>query len=373
MATLISLLTRVKRKLRKSRKLPVWRLEGGIRQSGTPLKVTYIGQSKHKEYFKRMVFDGTPRETQEGLVHINRVQTAWERMSKEVNLIVIQMEQSQESLSKQGFFSIPCWIEVIRTVSEDEKQLPRSKNLKEDLRKIRKYGHTYEVVTDRGSFEDFYKNMYLPYTVMRYDKEAVPVTLKKMMEEWPNCELLKVKRNDETVAGLVILYGKNDARSWKIGVRDGKQHFAKQGAVAAAYFFEAKYLAKKGWKEVNMGGTRSFLQDGQYLFKKKWGIRLGRPWGQRFYIKPILPTRGLEEFFLNNPFLHLIDESYQGVAFVPDADQLEQQQLDRLVRDYWVDGMDKLEVYSLKGDFGSTGLQPPRKGVKLLCADQLWE
>ncbi len=363
-----SLLRKMLRRV-AGQKLSVWHLQGEERTSGAPIRVLYAGERRNKAYLQRLLFRGEFKAEPLGSIFSRKIDTAWRVFAGSSDILVIKTEQEEETLSRGPFFTVPCWLDVKGKTCIERK----SSSVKDDLRKIRKYQYTYEVVSDRASFDDFYHNMYLPFTLRRHDEAAMPITYEQMLGKLSRAELLRIKRDGAVVAAAIMLYGENRVHGWKIGIRGADDLLMKQGVLAAIYLFEAQYLAGRGWSHIDYGGTRAFLLDGQFQYKKKWGIVLGKPWKQRFYIRPLRRSAGATAFLAHNPFLHLSEGRYVGAAFVADASQASREDLDRIVKHCLVAGMDSLTIYALQGSWRTNGLVTGRPDVNLRDEDGLWQ
>ena len=360
------------RRLIKDRISPVWLLYGDEKTTGIPVRLLYIGGDKHREYLRRMVFSDSGTKSYLGAMHNSRVDSAWRKHTSNVDLIIVKTSQLSISLRQQGFFEIPAWVDVMRNLDKVFQRLSNSKSAKRDLREIKKHGYEYKVVSDPASFYDFYYSMYLPLIHNRYRDEAIPATYEQLLRNVPRSELLLVTQYGETLGGMMLVYGKNEVQSWKEGLRDGNTALARKGVIAATYVFEAQYLSKKGIKNINQGGTRTFFRDGQFRYKKKWGISLGRPWDQYFYLKVLRPTSGAKAFLMEHPFLHLVKGNYHGAAFVGEPSQTTQKNLSKLVAECTVDGMQTLTLYRL--DKSLPKIDPASFGdhVNVQNADAIW-
>jgi len=334
----------------RDRKTLVWILEGEQRSDGTPVRILYIGESRNREYLRRMVFGDKGTQTFKGSVAKSRLHVAWRKHATDVDLVIIKTPQAVEALVDQAFFVIPVWIDALHDIDKVPALLKNSKELKKELRRIRKHRFTYKVVSDPASFDHFYHHMYLPYILSRHGEAAMPITYEQMQKNVSRSELLLIMQNGEALGGVMLVYGEREVHSWKTGIRNGDAALTKQSVAAATYVFEAQYLSDKGLKLMNLGGTRTFLRDGQFSFKKKWGITLGRSWDQYFYTKAMRPSHGARAFLAQNPFLHMVDGEYYGAAFIADAAQITEKALSKLIKECRVDGMRELTLYCLEGD-----------------------
>ena len=350
----------------------MWILEGEQRSDGTPVRILYIGERRNREYLRRMVFGDKGTQTFKGSVTNRKLHVTWCKHATDVDLVIIKTPKAVKALVEQAFFSIPVWIDVLHDLDKVPALLKSSQDVKGDLRRIRKNRFTYKIVTDPASFDDFYHHMYLPYVLSRHGEAAMPITYEQMKKNVPRSELLLIMQNGEALGGVMLVYGEGEVHSWKMGVRDGDAALAKQSLEAATYVFTAQYLKDKGLKTMNLGGTRAFLRDGQFTFKKKWGITLGRSWDQYFYVKVMRTSQGARAFLAHNPFLHLVDGEYCGAAFIADAAQITEKALSKLIRECRVDGMRELTLHCLEGDSQMLDAASLGNDVRVRSDNALW-
>ena len=86
--------------------------------------------------------------------------------------------------------------------------------------------------------------------------------------------MILIKFKDQEIAGSLIAYKGHNARLWCFGIKDANPDYVKMGAFGALYYFSFQYLKNKGFKQVGVGGSRPFLNDGVLNYKKKWGLRI---------------------------------------------------------------------------------------------------
>ncbi|MEM7293578.1 MAG: hypothetical protein AAF420_09335, partial [Pseudomonadota bacterium] len=97
------------------------------------------------------------------------------------------------------------------------------------------------------------------------------------------------------------------------------------------------------------GLTRPFLNDGLFLFKKKWGMKLtGLCHAGVVLMRFGQENTAINAFLENNPFLHLSDNTIRGACFMPQSSALDEKQIKRLHSRYFVEGMDALELVPLE-------------------------
>ena len=109
---------------------------------------------------------------------------------------------------------------------------------------------------------------------------------------------------------------KNVPRLWLLGIKDGDQSYFKEHASTACYYFASCYLQAQGYRNVHLGGSRAFLNDGVLQFKKRRGLRVLNRSEGGLVIKVISASDGLKGFFLRNPFVYVDRGELCGAIFV---------------------------------------------------------
>jgi len=340
------------RKYVRNYRFNLWILEGKERSSGENLKIVYAGHLANKNYICHLAYAGEFKETDYGIIWLWTALKLHARYS-DAHLVILEInEKIYRRFSGNAGVYIPCWIDGELEFSEAKKRYKTSENLKSDLRKIRKNNLKYEVTRDRKLFDHFYYEMYVPHVTRVHDDRALLMSHHAMISNMDKCDLLLIKMGDEYIAGELLIYEGNTVRAWSLGVKHGDMSFVKAGVVAAFYHYRTSYLEEKGYKSVRMGASRAFLKDGVLQYKKKWGTRLVGPRPAGFAIRPVSMTKGVMDFLVHNPFIFGHHGMLEGAIFINHELPLSEDQITKLYRDYYIEGLSSINLY-LGKDGGS--------------------
>jgi hypothetical protein len=106
-----------------------------------------------------------------------------------------------------------------------------------------------------------------------------------------------------------------------MGVKDGNREYVREGAVSACYYFLITEMKKRGFKKINLGGIRPFLNDGVTQFKISLKAQLALSQHNPLVSMMLLRySPGIESFLINNPFVCFEEDGggYRAVFFRPE-------------------------------------------------------
>ncbi len=321
-----------------------WLLDGTEVSSGEHLRVLYVGSQVQKNYIAHLAFGAERQEELVGGRYLWALRGSIKKNSLGCSLAVIECHRRQRRFSEdRGDFFVPQWL-------CGEADLPlqtRGSSAKDDVRKIRRSDLHFVVTREIDEFDRFYHRMYMPYVKERHQDRTIAMSYDHMMRAARRgaCELLLVKKGDESVAGMVIRMEGQLPRLWSQGLKDGNLSHLKYGAAAATWYFASLHLRDKGFKRMHMGLSRAFLRDGVLRYKAKWGMRVRDCLPVGFVLKLLSPSRGLKSLLLTNPFAHLDKGQLWGAVFVQEGEQARGDNVERLWAQYGVDGLSGLRVY----------------------------
>ena len=323
-------------------------LTGRERSSGEDLVIFYAGSKYNKSYFARKAFRDNYREEERGKAWL------WVaiRLCRNANAIypmsVLEINKKPYRLLRNGAgYYIPCWIDSELEFSDSEWNLRHSVNVKNDVHRIRKNGLHFEITKEKQMFDLFYHHMYLPHITRVHADAAVPISYEQLVNRIDHCELLLVKKDDEYIAGDVLVYENDEVRAWCNGVKDGNQDYVKLGALAAVYYFRLMYLQDKGYKKMRLGASRAFLNDGVLQYKRKWGMHLTQDRNAGFWLLPLRETNGVREFLINNPFIYESNDEWYGAMFFRESKAITENEALRLRKTYHIPGIKDIVFHSL--------------------------
>jgi hypothetical protein len=149
---------------------------------------------------------------------------------------------------------------------------PPSNGLRDNLRKVRKYGYTLEQAGTPKNWEDFYFKMVLPQAVARYGQSAW-IPSPQYIAALARIGILHlVMRGGKAVAGICSV--RRDDSLWLplSGVRDGDPELLRQGAGFATLALTISWAKTEGIRRLDAGRSGPFLNDGVQRLKRSWGL-----------------------------------------------------------------------------------------------------
>ena len=324
----------------------VWCLGGCEKHSEKPLKIIYMGSEKNKNYLKHIMFGGQAEESCHGkrwVWDFPKIQNKLQGMDMK---ILEEKSPGRTHSQEAGSLYAPCWVVGHVDVADLTNLIKGSSSIKEDMRKIRKYGLSFEISNDKDRYDEFFNDMYMPYISKAHGNRTVPISYDVMMKRMGISELLLIKREGEFIGGEILVYDGPHVRAWSLGVKNGDYSYVKMGVIGAMYYFRNGYLKEKGYRVVNVGASRAFLNDGVLQYKKKWGVTLDSAKGG-MHMHVIQKSTGVESFFRHNPFITVVGGELVGVVFADERDASDLAYREKLRKKYYIGGMGGLDIRSI--------------------------
>ena len=336
-------------------RLPVFRLEGREKNKGRPLAVLACAREPGLSFLIDRLFSDLRLRRREGGVFIWNIGRLAARARAGADLVLVHADSALlRRRAGRGFFLIPEWVTMaldLRPPLRETWDLARNKTVRENLRRIRKYGYSYEVTTDPRKFSLFYERMYLPFIPGKFGTAASLVGRRLMKLFFESGRLLLVKRDGDDVAGnIVILFGRT-AKSVILGLKDNDQTLRQQSALGASYYFTMLWAKENGLRRVDFGECRAFLNDGLLYFKKRWGMELERFELQKnaFGLKVGRFSPAVRDFLQGNPFVFADGPRLRGAALADSDHPLAPDEVSAVVRADFVPGLQSLVIVSPAG------------------------
>jgi hypothetical protein len=284
--------------------LPIYQYESD------KIKIVYAGYSS----IKRSYYLGLMLENWQSHTYLGR-RWFWEipHLIKSHNIDMAISEISPVVLNhfqRYNGYIIPEWttmrINIDRPISEIcNKHVSDFKDVK---RRIILHNLTYEMLTDKGSFNTFYEKYYLPYMKKRHGEEAWIEDLNKLWKSSPSNELMAIKENDTIVGVALIRKSEESIYLSRLGLLDGDDKYRSHGVIGSMYYFCIIEGQKTNCRFLDMGGTRPFLTDGLTKYK----IRLGgefvselSPQKEYLWLGINEHSSIAKEFLRNNQFMYV--------------------------------------------------------------------
>ncbi|GEM_PF-6621685 len=230
-------------------------------------------------------------------------------------------------------YIIPKWLEQKNLCFKDLSEFARNRNrdAHKDIRLTSKYNYDYEFSKNEALLKFFYDRMYCPYMHARYPDEKIIASLDYVKKEFRKGGLLLVKDKDTNkyIAASVIKFDRRVFTAVKLGVLNGDPELLHRRAVSALYISYFKFMEQRKIPGIHLGASRSFLNDGVLKYKAKWGaaIEFDRNRGNVFILRICRPSRYMNDFLVNNPFISLENNKLVGNIFTEkDLDAPEMQE-----------------------------------------------
>jgi hypothetical protein len=330
----------------------VWIIEGFEVRSGTPLRILFVsGSTLNKNYIVSALFQSSPREINLGRFWMLKPLRFKAKNGGKFDLVITEIALDHPLDFNEACFAVPAWVDSRVNIDDSIELCKRSKSIKDDLRRIRKFGYSYQIANKKEKFIDFYNSMYVPYIKNNYGSQAALHSLEKILHNWEEGDLIQVFDGEKAVTGEVISFIPDASRAKLecIGVLHGDREYVRRAAISAIYYFRLIHLKEKGYAEIDLGASRGFLQDGVLQYKKKWGMHVTKAKGSRFVLHGFAKTEGARSLLINHPFISYDHDQdrLNSVCFVEAAEPPSKDQQKKIISQMTMPGTDKAVVYLL--------------------------
>ncbi len=325
-----------------------WIGESQDSADGAKIMVLCAAQERDRRYLLRRFLGDTCQERCIGRRWLWEIPRVTVQEGRGCCLVAVKtLGRFRRLLKPEQWLYVPGWVAGDVELPLDPGVL-RMETVRSDLRKIRRNALQFHVTHDLEQLRDFYDHMYAPYIAQAHGGSAVIMPYESMKAAFPHCELLLVMQADEPIAGLLISYSDTAPRLWSLGVRDANRDFVRDGAIGALYHFSLRHLCEKGYARANLGLSRAFLHDGVLQYKKKLGMRLSRAGREWLAVRILDDSKATRVLLRDTPLIVERDGLLYGLIFVDaSADQLSEEDWERLDRQFFMPGLSRLLVVLL--------------------------
>ncbi len=304
----------------KEVRLSCFVFSGKDKITGKQVITLYVTSHEVIPYFISQIYKEQPAVIEKRSIYFWQLQKLINRMTNRADLMLIDLHCMMLRLLKTGnAFRVPIFVRQRLNVNRPVEEIIRSfrKNTKStELRKIRKFGYTFDVFNDDKTLRFFYENMHIPYIRNKYTDDAVIDHFDSFKKIYNEGELLLIKNSEQYVSG-VLCEKKNDLYFWqRVGLLNGDLELLKKGALAATYYFAILRAREKNAAYIDFGRSRPFLSDGVLRYKNKWGAIIHTDESNNRYIciKPNFQSSAFS-FFYGAPFICMEKNECKAVAF----------------------------------------------------------
>jgi len=296
---------------------------GREKYSRDELQLLFFSKEKMDSYIENLFFCEKPEYKIIGKFYLWNIKKKSNNHLKKVDAVLIKSDMFfSQFFKKFGFFVIPEWVSMSLDISKSIEDIYSdfSNSAKRDFRKAKSYPYSYEISHDLDKLNLFYKKMYLPYSTTRYNQSAICVNFQTMRCLFETgYKLMLIKENKKYVSGLLFSNKKKIFTPKYMGIIDEAIPLIKEGLGATIYYLSIKLAKEEGSKYIDFGGTRSFLNDGVFRYKKKWGCKIVKAdkmiFHNIFSFKICSNQLGIRNFLINNPFIIIKNNTYQEKHF----------------------------------------------------------
>ena len=338
----------------------VWSVIGDLKGTTLPISICmYSTTAPFRNYASKLMLDPSYCSIYLGRTWVWNTHKPLKAASAG-SVLFSEIEAPLTKLLRAGCgVSIPAWV-------HGEVALPRNKRKKERhnsnyLRtKIHKHSLELEISHDQRRFDDFYDNMYVPYTRHRFGESAQLAPREEAQADFRKGELLLVRRQGEYISGQLITY-ENSCMSLRIlGVRDGNWDYVRDGAVAALYEFALGHAEEKGCRKVRFYKSRAFLEDGVLRFKRTMSQRIVEADDCKSLLRIESASPAARAFLENSPFIFERFGQLHGAVFLNGETPLTVEVLRNMNKQYFHPGMTQLVVFQFAPatNIGAGGAAP---------------
>lgn len=301
---------------------PWYFLSGIEKQSQKKIRIFYKGTTQSVDVVLTF-FKNNSLEIKQ-LNKIKRKQIT--NMEESTNYLDFFMRKSdvffQRYLQKKGFIIIPEQVSFILDNSSSIDTLLEkvSPDIIHDIEKAKRTEYTFEVRDDLETFEFFYFNMYIPFVKWKHKEKgriASFATIHHLAAR--GAKILLIKHGPDHIFGGIFLKEKNIMRTYYAGVMKGKFSHLHNGIMALSYYYLICIAKKNNCQLIDFGTAPPFLNDGLYVYKKKWGMKVieSSPFfSDIFAIKIPKDSSMIKQFIATQP-VHYLNEEILDVLQEP--------------------------------------------------------
>lgn len=326
-------------------------LRGALKGSDEEISVLYVGRRVNYPYLCRMMFE-EHRAVENEISNLFAFRKHMDRMSDAADVVVLDLgwPYNRRFISRGGYLEVPDWINLaveFPDAWEDVVGNFRRTARKHDLRLIRRNGYRCEPVNSRKAIETFYNEMYVPFVKHRHSAESVIAPRRLVIKRALQGQLLQIFRGDDIVAAGIIYPEREIMFSLWLGIPRKYLNDQPEAAISALYFFGIQYAFDNGYEVFDFTGTRAFLGDGAYQFKRRWGPVIEDSFSPgSILIQPKRGNRKAALFCQQVPVLTRTEEGLEAV-FVSVDGPVDEVTFARLEKDYWCAGIARMIVIEI--------------------------
>lgn len=268
------LLTRCYRYLLPFRNLriPLHVMRGTARGSSGTATVVLAGDTSSMDCLTTRLFTGGAEMKSLGKVAVWRLGSSLRRLRRSSDLTIARLDRlSARLFLGDDYLSVPEWIgSTLEVPSRVEALTQGNPSLRSDLRLVRRNALSPAVSHDWDDFLHFYHTMYVPFIRNRHGERACIRNINWMRRAFRRGGLMWVLADGQPIGGLLFSKRGGALKSLALGTSGGAWQHVAEGCNIATDLFLLDYARERGFTNIDLGGTRPFLDDGVLRYKRKW-------------------------------------------------------------------------------------------------------
>jgi len=298
--------------------LQVFIIKGSAKNTDCTLNVLFFGSKETAHQFAHLAYSKIEKMQPTGKLLSFQIDPSH---TPNVDVIAACVRKSTAGkFLKHNYLVLPCLSFNLDLHNSMENIIRKcSRRRRRDIKRLQDQGYSYVVHRKNPKYFDFfYQKMYYPYTKGRFGNAALlRGYLNSQMAYRRNGGIIFIQKEDRPIAGILFNIRGKTLYALNFGVYRGNQCFMRELAGQAALFFLIEWAKMKDMTRLNYGLSMPFFTDGNFQYKKEWGMFLEKHEGAPFCVLKINRlNKGSLSFLLQNPFILLDKRSLKGVVFI---------------------------------------------------------
>jgi len=321
-------------------------IQGPVRNSDSSMKTLFIGEEESAYMFADRAYSKIEKIV--SLTQLKQSQISSLRLPA-TEIAAARIDPSfMGKFQKQNYLILPnvsFSLDLCASIPSLIRRMSRRR--RRDIKRVKELSYSYSINRkDEGDLSFFYREMYLPYALKRFEKAAhIKTYLESKTVYNANGGILFLKKKDKPIAGILFQIRGKELCASSFGVYNGDESYLQGLASQATLFFLLEWAKTQGMKNLDYGVCSPFLRGGLFTFKKEWGMNIAKPIGYSVLALKISSlSEGCLSFLEQNPFIVLDKKKLKGIVF--KNHKLTQSEFQEECSKYYLPGLDSLIVVS---------------------------
>jgi len=283
-------------------------LKGKTKRTNCDLSILLFARENVVNYISDLAYSEKPQIKSMGNATYNNIPSIIAGLKPDI--VFADVHEVFSKFFSKTFLILPYVTSTLDISAPWETIYARMKRVrKRNIQEIHGLSYDYEITRMRDKFHLFYQEMYLPFILKRPAKLSGFTPIDPASEMFSRGGLILVKSKNRNVAGILYHFVNETLHCALMAYDDGL-------AGQAALYFLIKWAKEKGYKEIHYGTTPPFMNDGLYLYKRSWGMKVNNNPKRMLAIRFNNFERAVQDFLLDNPFIFRHSTSLIGLILL---------------------------------------------------------